>query len=517
MATGTAFQADDSFTIRQILAPLVAIIIGVFMVVLDATAVNVAVPSLVRDLKSSLTMVQWTITGYALAQAAVIPLAGWLSDRFGAKTIFTISVGLFTIGSVLCAVATSDTMLIGFRVLQGIGGGSVLPIAMAYVYRLAPSNKVGAVMGVMGIPILFAPAISPVVAGWLVQYASWRWIFLLNLPIGIVGILFALRTLPAVERHATTSLDVLGTILGPLAFAGLSYGVSQGSTSWTSGRTIGGLVIGGVALLAFVVVELRVRTPLLELRVFRSPDFSWAIVVQWIAQFALFGTLFLVPLFLQEARGYGAFDTGLILLPQAIAAGIFMPIGGILFDRIGARPLVIGGSGLIAIAAFLLAGVSVTTRGIDLIVPLVLMGAGMGLMMMSLNTQVINASPRRLVSRVTALTNALQQVVSSLTVALLATILTSRATTHINAAKQALALKHPPTAGHVSGPAALGQIHALVNHALVLAFGDTFRTLVIGAVIAAAMGLLLRRSVSSGVEEEEEETETIPRAVALHG
>lgn len=513
----TAFEPDESFSIGQIMAPLVAIIIGIFMVILDGTAVNVAIPSLVRDLKSSLTMVQWTITGYALAQAAVIPLAGWLSDRFGAKTIFTISIGLFTIGSVLCAVSTSDTMLIAFRVLQGIGGGSVLPIAMAYVYRLAPPSKVGAVMGVMGIPILFAPAIAPVVAGWLVQYASWRWIFLLNLPIGILGVLFALRTLPSVERHATARLDVLGTVLGPLAFAGLSYGISQGSTSWTAGKTIGGITIGAIALIAFIVVELRSRTPLLELRVFRSPDFSWAIVVQWISQFALFGTLFLVPLFLQEARGYGAFDTGLILLPQAIAAGVFMPIGGTLFDRIGARPLVIGGSILIAIAGYLLAGVSATTRGTDLIAPLVLMGAGMGLMMMPLNTQVINASPRRLVSRVTALTNALQQVVSSLTIALLATILTSRATTHLTVAKQALALKHPHGAGQASAPGAAAQIHALVDQALVLAFDDTFRTLIFGAVIAAIMGLLLRRQVSHGITEDEEDSGSVPRPAIVHG
>jgi len=154
-------QMNDTFSIRQIMAPLVAIIVGVFMVVLDATAVNVAVPSLVRDLHSSLSLVQWTITGYALAQAAVIPLAGWLSDRFGAKRIFTLSIGLFTLGSVLCAVATSAEMLVFFRLLQGLGGGFVLPLAMAYVYRMCPPQKIGTVMGTMGVPILFAPAIGP--------------------------------------------------------------------------------------------------------------------------------------------------------------------------------------------------------------------------------------------------------------------------------------------------------------------------------------------------------------------
>ena len=147
---------------------------------------------------------QWTITGYALAQAAVIPLAGWLSDRFGAKRIFLTSVGLFTLGSVLCATAQGTGMLIAFRLLQGLGGGFVLPVAMAYIYRLSPPEKVGAVMGMMGIPILFAPAIGPVLAGWLVQYATWRWIFLLNLPIGIVGVLIGAAQ-PADDRRARRS------------------------------------------------------------------------------------------------------------------------------------------------------------------------------------------------------------------------------------------------------------------------------------------------------------------------
>lgn len=503
---------DAPFSMRQIMAPLIAIIVGIFMVILDATAVNVAIPRLVQELHSSLTVIQWTITGYALAQAAVIPLAGWLSDHFGAKRVFMLSVGLFTLGSVLCATAPSDTMLVLFRVLQGLGGGCVLPIAMAYVYRLAPPSKMGAVMGMLGIPILIAPAISPVLAGWLVQYHSWRWIFLINLPIGIIGLFFALRTLPEVERHTTPGLDLPGTIVGPLAFAALSYGISQGSTSWTSAKTIGGIAVGAVALVAFIVIELRARTPLLELRVFRSSNFSGAIFVQWIAQFSLFGTLFLVPLFLQEVRGYGAFDTGLILLPQAVSAAIFMPIGGILFDRVGARPLVIGGSILVAVAAYLLAGVTNATKGTDLIVPLILMGAGMGSMLMSLNTQVLNAAPRRLVSRVTALTNALQQVVSSLTVAALATVLTSRMTTHMSAARAGAA-----TGPHTTGAAAARLLHVMIARAASLAFDDTFRLLIVGALIAGLLGFTLRRNVSPDSAEEMAAAESAPQGIVLHG
>jgi EmrB/QacA subfamily drug resistance transporter len=482
---------------RAIIAPLVAIIIGVFMVVLDGTAVNVAIPKLVVDFHSTLSTLQWTVTGYALAQAAVIPLAGWLSDRFGAKRVFLASVVLFTLGSVLCSTAQSPAMLITFRVLQGLGGGFVLPVAMAFTYRLAPPEKVGTVMGMMGIPILFAPAIGPVLAGWLVDDASWRWIFLLNLPVGIIGVLVGLRSLPYLERQQTPVLDMLGTVLAPVAFASLVYGVSEGSTSWTSTNTVVGLVVGVVALVLFITVELRVSNPLLELRVFRAPDFDIAIVTQWILQFALFGSLFLVPQFLESIRGYSALDTGLSLLPQALGAAIFMPLGGALFDRIGARPLLLVGGVFMIVAGFMLAQVSVTTQGHDLILPLFLYGVGMGLSFMSLNTQTINAAPRALVGRVTALTNALQQVVNALTIALLTTFLTSRpdyttAQQLINKA-QAAAAKHP---GHPVGPPPatfLTSVDTLFSHA----FDNTFTFMAIMAVVAGVLGLGLRRQTAA--------------------
>ncbi|HWE60396.1 MAG TPA: DHA2 family efflux MFS transporter permease subunit, partial [Chloroflexota bacterium] len=492
--------AATPFSMRAILAPLVAIIVGIFMVVLDTTAVNVAVPGLVRQFHDTIPTLQWTITGYALAQAAVIPLAGWLSDRFGAKRLFLTSLVLFTLGSVLCSTAQSSGMLIAFRVLQGMGGGFVLPVAMAYIYRLSPPEKVGAIMGMMGIPILLAPAIGPVLAGWLVQFASWRWIFLLNLPVGVIGVTLGLRGLPATARQAAGRLDLPGTVLGPLAFVALSYGITEGSSSWTADKTLGGIIVGAVALVLFVLAELRSEAPLLELRVFKSIDFSLAMLVQWVGQFALFGALFLVPLFLQQVRGYGAFDTGLILLPQAIAAAVFMPIGGMLFDRIGARPLVIGGSVLLAIAAFILARVSISTEGTTLILPLALYGAGMGLMMMPMNTHLINAAPRRLVSRVTSLIGALQQVITSLTIAGMSTILTSRPSYHEASAGLAGLAAH---AGHapVHLPPAIGRLFSA-------SFDDTFTVMAVVAIVGAALGLVLRRRTAA----QEAETATIMAA-----
>lgn len=512
-AAASATAAKD-FRISSIIVPLIAIIAGVFMVVLDNTVMNVALPRLVTDFHAQLPTLQWTVTGYMLAQAAVIPLSGWLSDRFGPKRIFLISVVLFTLGSVLCATPHNVALLIFFRVIQGLGGGSVLPVSMAYIYRLSPPEKVGSVMGAMGLPILFAPAIGPVLAGWLVQYHSWRWIFLLNLPIGIVCLLIGLRSLPKAKRHAGAEFDLLGTILGPIAFAGLSYGVSEGASGWTSKETLLGLIGGGVALILFIIVELRAKAPLLELRVFKSVDFSLAIVVQWVGQFALFGALFLIPQFLQQARGYGAFDSGLIVLPQAIASGIVMPLGGILFDRIGARWLVVVGLGFVSAALIQLSHVTPTTVGTDLILPLALSGAGMGLMMMPLTTHLMNKAPRELVGRVSSLSNAMQQVVNSLSIAALVTLLTKRVETRTSAVQAHFAkqgIKVPSVSGlsgatsQASGAAAKHmtpqQMHVMetIKNALlsagVKAFDDTFFVMIFVAVAGALLGFVLRRGV----------------------
>ncbi|MDF2815974.1 MAG: family efflux transporter permease subunit [Paenibacillus sp.] len=460
---------DDSFSIKSILAPLIAIIVGLFMVILDGTAVNVALPKLMDEFGSTFTIVQWTVTGYALAQAAVIPLAGWMSDRFGAKKIFLISIGLFTLGSLLCAFAQDVNQLILYRILQGLGGGMVMPIAMAFTYRLSPPSKVGAVMGMMGIPILLAPALGPIFAGWMVDFVSWEWIFLINIPIGIAGIIIGIKTLPNIERQSVAALDMLGMLLAPIAFAALSYGVSEGGTSWSSTKTITGLAVGGVALILFIIAELRRTQPLLELRVFRSSDFTRGIIVQWISQIALFGTMFLIPLFLQQAKGYSAFDTGLIMLPQALAAGLFMPIGGKLYDRLGARPLVVTGMAIVTCAAFILTRINADDGIMMIIIPLALLGAGMGISMMPLNTHLIQSAPQNLVSRVTSLTNAAQQVMTSFAVAGLSTIVMSRMKEHT-----------------------ADKSNTLVE-SYAFSFGDTFLVLTGIAILGGVIALLLRK------------------------
>ncbi|MNB73251.1 putative transport protein HsrA [compost metagenome] len=427
-----AAAAEESFSLKAIIPPLLAIIVGMIMVILDSTVVNVAIPALVDYFDTSLKTVQWTITGYTLALSAVIPLAGWMSDRFGARRVFLSTIIMFVIGSVLCSVSQSSTQLIIFRIIQGLGGGMVAPIGMAMVFRLAPPERRGSIMGMLGIPMLLAPALGPVLSGWLIEYASWHWIFLINLPIGILAVVLGFKYLPVTERHETPHLDLLGMILAPIAFAMLAYGVNEGGTDgWSTTAAITGLVVGGVALLLFIVVELMQKNPLLELRVFGSSHFTRGILLAWITQAALFGSMLFVPLYLQQVRSYTPLETGLILLPQALASGIGMPLGGRLFDKIGARPLAFVGLIIISGGLFLLSGITVDTSLPHIMLCLGMMGLGMGLTMMPVNTHVLNSAPRHLVGRVTPLTTAAQQVVVSFAVAGMTGYLTSRITEHM--------------------------------------------------------------------------------------
>ena len=461
---------------RSVLIPLIAIVLGSFMVILDNTVVNVALPTLGRVLGTDLSLLQWVISGYMLAQAAVIPLSGWLSDRFGAKRVYLTSLVLFTLGSALCGLAINGEMLIATRVLQGLGGGMLMPIGMAVLYRLTPPERRGAIFGLFGIPVMVAPALGPLLSGYLLQYADWRFIFLINLPVGVIALLVGSRVLPAIAAgRAAGALDSLGIVLGPLAFAAISFGVSQSTVAgWTAMPTLGGIGIGLVALALFIWRELAFADPVLELRVFRARDFTLAILTQWAAFAAMFGTFFLIPLFLQQVRGYGAFETGIYTLPTAIASAIFMQIGGRAFDRVGVRPPVLLGTSLIGTAMFLLSGLRGGTTGEDLRLPLALLGAGMGSMMMALNTHLLNTAPPDLVGRVTSLTGALQNVVASLAIASFATLLQARIPLHLSE------VTTPPTPG-------------LVADATAFAFGDVYRVALIVVAVGWALVWTLRR------------------------
>ncbi|WP_438447832.1 MDR family MFS transporter [Gorillibacterium sp. sgz5001074] len=460
---------EQPFSIKTILGPLMAVVVGMIMVILDSTVVNVAMPNMMNYFHATVSTMQWSITAYTLALSAVIPLAGWLTDRYGAKQVFLVTIVLFTLGSVLCSLAQTPEQLVLYRVLQGLGGGMVSPIGMAIIFRLAPPGKQGAVMGFLGVPMMLAPAIGPTLSGFLVEYASWHWIFLINLPIGIVAVLVGMKFLPTVERKTVPALDVAGMLLAPVAFATLAYAVSEGGKDWGSTQTITGLIVGGIALILFIFVELRHKEPLLELRVFGSSDFTRGIIISWLSMMALFGSFLLVPMYLQTVKEFSPLKSGLMSVPQVFMSALMIPIGGKLFDKIGARYLAIVGLTFISSGLFLLSQISLTTSTFYVIGSLMLMGAGMGMSMMPVNTHILKAAPRKLVNRVTPLTTAAQQVVVSFAVAGLTGYLSSRITDHMAAAQ--------------------GNQGA----AMVAAFGDTFFLSAWIAVGSACIAIFLRK------------------------
>ncbi|MBE1443850.1 MULTISPECIES: MDR family MFS transporter [Paenibacillus] len=405
---------QSEFSLKKILPVLLAVTSGMFLVILDSTIMNVAVPKLVSAFDTNLSTIQWVITAYTLSLSAIIPLAGWFSDRFSSKRMFMTSIVLFVLASVLCALAQTPEQLIIFRILQGLGGGMVAPIGIATVFSVSPPDKRGSVMGILGIPMLLAPILGPVLSGWLIEFINWHWIFFINVPVGFIALLMAWRYLPTAKPKHNSKLDVVGAILAPISFASLVFAVHQaGEKGWSNAWTLGSLIFGIVMLTIFIWHELQQKYPLLELRVFRSPAFVHGILVAWLNQIALFGSILLFPLYLQQVKGLSPLEAGLYVIPQAILSTVGINLGGKLFDRYGVRPVAI--MGILSLSGSLLALTQVTanTSPLYIMCSFAFAGLGQGLTMMQINTHVLKSAPKELVSRVTPITTSAQQIMSS--------------------------------------------------------------------------------------------------------
>src|SRR5690242_2318235 len=295
------------------------IALGLLMAILDSTIVSVVLPQIARAFHTDFQTITWVGTGYFLATAASIPIVGYLSDRIGSKMIFLITLAIFTIGSGLCVIAPNEKFLIAFRVFQGIGGGAMLPVAMAIIFRMfAPTERAGAITVLM-VPLLLGPAFGPTLGGYLATKFSWNAIFTINLPIGVVAFILTLLVLrnSKAEREAngqqevSQGIDMPGLVLSMGAFTTLVYGINQaGTRGWGDALVISFLAVGAVLLLAFVLVELRVKDPVMDMRLFRSYTFTMANILQWATVAVLFGSLFILPLFFESVQGLSSLTTG---------------------------------------------------------------------------------------------------------------------------------------------------------------------------------------------------------------
>ncbi|MDP9135468.1 MAG: DHA2 family efflux MFS transporter permease subunit [Actinomycetota bacterium] len=411
---------------REVWIVATVVVVGVIMSILDTTIVNVALETLSRELDAPLSTIQWVSTGYLLALATVIPLTGWMTERFGSKKIWMVSVLLFGLGSALCGLAWSAESLIFFRVLQGFGGGMIMPVGMALLAQTAGVGRVGRVMSVVGVPMLLGPILGPVIGGVIVDSTSWRWIFYVNVPIAVLALGLAARLLKADAGRADAGrLDWLGLALLSPGLAGIVFGLSESeSHGGFADIVVWGPLVGGLVLVAlFVRHAWFASRPLIDVHLFRVRAFSAAAATTFLVGGALFGAMIILPLYYQVARGESALTAGLLMAPQGLGAALAMPLAGRFTDRVGGGIVAVVGLVILTLGTIPFAFLAADTSYTLLALLLVVRGLGIGSAMMPAMAAAYATLESSAVPRATSALNVLQRIGGSLGTALLAVVL----------------------------------------------------------------------------------------------
>ena len=490
---------------------LIVAILGYFMVVLDTTIVNIALPRIMTTFNAGVDRAQLVITGYLIALALVIPTTGFLSDRFGTKRVFTVTIAGFTLGSALCGLSWNINSLIFFRILQGLAGGMIQPLGMALIFRAVPRQQIGFAMGIWGLSVVWAPAIGPTLGGYLVDYVSWRMIFYINIPVGVLAALLARQQLQETEKTRTLPFDYKGFLLAGIGFStaliALTYAPRDG---WGAANIVALFAVSATTLAAWVFVELREESPLLDLRILRNPIFSLVTGINFVIIIGFYSGLFLLAQFLQNVRQLSAMQTGLLFVPEVVTIAVFMPLCGRLYDKIGARPLLLAGLAAIGYATYQLHTLDLSTSNATLLKVLILRGMGLGMIAMPVITLALSLVPPAQVARASALINVLRQLILALGLAAVVTLLQTRQEFHFSnlaqtatpdslAAVQVLSGVEHAAAQHGVPPAVAEQtaiqvLTSLVQRqAAVMAFDDLFLVLGIMFLLTLVPTLFLRQ------------------------
>lgn len=517
---------------------VIVVIIGSFMSGLDQTIVNIAIPRLQNAFGADIHSVQWVTTGYTLALGALTPASSYLANNFGIKRPYLFALLAFTLGSALCGLSWSLPVLILFRVLQGVGGAILFPLSLTLLFREFAPEERGVALGTLAVPVLLAPALGPIVGGYLVTYAAWQIIFFINVPIGLFGLLMAwliLRDDPGLVR---TRFDLLGFLTIAYGLAAVLYAVSQTSTDgWSSPKVLAFLLTGALSLLIFVIIELtllrRDGQPLFNLGLFTNRSFAAGNIALILAAFALFGAFFLIPVYLQNLRGLSAFQAGLTLLPQALVGMVSVIIGGRLVDIIGARTVVLIGLVALALSSWEFTSLTLHTPYGSLELMLALFGVSFGFVFQPL----IVAAMSRIqaaqdVADASTLTTVTRSVASSIGVAILATIVDSQRKIHFAHLAEQVTVTSPT--GHLllqiqslfmsrgadvlsAGRTAVQLIAAyLQKQAYMLGMRDAFFLGIVLVVLAVIATLFLQgRLPRTETSPEETEAQTRPEPVLV--
>ena len=460
---------------REILAPAAVVVLGAIMTILDATIVNVALPTLGQDLHTSISTIQWVPTIYLLAFASVIPLTGWTAGRFGAKPVWLASLGLFMAGSLLAGLSPSIGALIGARVVQGLGGGMIMPLGQSMLAQVAGPKRMGRVMSIIGVPLLLAPVFGPLIGGALIGAASWRWIFFVNLPVGLLAIALAVRLLPAGGPRYPQRLDVPGAVLLSGGLALFLYGLAETGqhAQVATPSALGPMAAGAGAVALFAWRALRVPNPLIDLRLFRQRGFAAGTAVNLVLGVALFGVALLLPLYFELLRGRTPAQTGLLLAPQGLGAAVTISLAGYLTDKVGARRVVPVGVLLAVAGTAWYTQIGVHTPYWALLVALFLIGAGLGATITPAMAAAYQGLPATAMGQATAAISVVQRVAGALGSALLAVVL-----------QQATTARLPGFHGGIGQAGALAAASPHAAAGLAQAFGVSFAVALALCVLA---------------------------------
>jgi EmrB/QacA subfamily drug resistance transporter len=402
---------------------------GAFISFLNNSLLNVALPTIMVDFEKDYATVQWLATGYMLVSGILIPASAFLITRFKNRHLFITAMSLFTLGTALAAYAPNFGLLLTGRMIQAAGSSVMGPLLMNIMLVSFPREKRGTAMGVFGLVMITAPAIGPTLSGYIVEHWDWRLLFEMILPFAIISLILAIWKLENIMETRHTTLDYLSVVLSILGFGGVLYGCSTASNDgWTDVKVLTTLIFGGLGIILFIIRQLRLENPLLDLHVYKYPMFALGSIISMVITAAMFSGMILTPAYVQSVRGISPLDSGLIMLPGAIVMGIMSPITGKLFDKFGPRVLAFIGISITAYSTYLLSGMDLETTKTTIVLMYTLRMFGMSMVMMPIMTNGLNQLPTRLNPHGTAINNTVQQVVGSIGTALFVTLMNSVAT-----------------------------------------------------------------------------------------
>ncbi|HDI0760942.1 TPA: DHA2 family efflux MFS transporter permease subunit [Staphylococcus aureus] len=481
---------------------LAALLFGMFIAILNQTLLNVALPKINTEFNISASTGQWLMTGFMLVNGILIPITAYLFNKYSYRKLFLVALVLFTIGSLICAISMNFPIMMVGRVLQAIGAGVLMPLGSIVIITIYPPEKRGAAMGTMGIAMILAPAIGPTLSGYIVQNYHWNVMFYGMFIIGIIAILVGFVWFKLYQYTTNPKADIPGIIFSTIGFGALLYGFSEaGNKGWGSVEIETMFAIGIIFIILFVIRELRMKAPMLNLEVLKFPTFTLTTVINMVVMLSLYGGMILLPIYLQNLRGFSALDSGLLLLPGSLIMGLLGPFAGKLLDTIGLKPLAIFGIAVMTYATWELTKLNMDTPYMTIMGIYVLRSFGMAFIMMPMVTAAINALPGRLASHGNAFLNTMRQLAGSIGTAILVTVMTTQTTQHLSAFGEELDKTNPVVQDHMRELASQygGQEGAMkvllqfVNKlATVEGINDAFIVATIFSIIALILCLFLQ-------------------------